>query len=202
MVNEGSEQTGNSVTISKDGSHVIHYWSLDKAGNQEEKKAVEIQLDQTAPTITFSAEDDIEYSADQVVNISCKALDELSTIASSICKDLSTPAYQLGLSTHTMTAAATDLAGNNASKSIRFIVTVDYESLVILTKQFLADKEDKATSYINKLKAAKKSEEKGNIKARDSQINAYIKLVSTKGSKDFNKDQAEVLLRLAQSLKK
>ncbi|MFC0272775.1 lipocalin-like domain-containing protein [Metabacillus herbersteinensis] len=204
-LNEGAEQTGNSVKISEDGKHLLHYWSIDKAGNREEKKSVEINLDQTAPTITFSVKDDTKFGVDQEVNVTCLAEDALSGIASSSCKDMKTPAYQLGLGAYSIIADATDKAGNNSSASLNIMITVDYDSLVSLTEQFLAqsgDKNNNPKPFINKLDAAKSSEEMGKIHARNGQIGAYINQVKAKSDKGLTAEQAEVLIDLAESLLK
>ncbi|MBM7602917.1 fibronectin type 3 domain-containing protein/lysophospholipase L1-like esterase [Metabacillus crassostreae] len=205
ILDEEKEQKGNSVSITEDGKHSLSYWSVDKAGNKEEKNSVEINIDQTVPTITFSLADQTEFSVDQEVNITCVAEDELSGIDSSTCEDLKSPAYQLGIGEQTIEAAATDLAGNQTNKSITISITVDYGSLGRLTEQFLAKSEGKNKNpkpYLSKLQAAKKSHAKGNMKARDGQIGAYMNQVKAKAGKDFTTEQAEILINLATILKK
>ncbi|WP_083964447.1 MULTISPECIES: OmpL47-type beta-barrel domain-containing protein [Metabacillus] len=204
-LNEEVEKTGNSVKISNDGKHLLHYWSVDKAGNREEKNSVEINLDQTAPTITFSLKDAAEFSVDQEVRVSCLAEDKLSGISSSTCEDVIAPAYQLGLGTHSIKAEATDNAGNMSNASVNFMVTVNYDSLRNLTEHFLVQSGDKgknAKPFISKLEAAKASEENGNKEARDGQIGAYINQIKAKSGKVFSEEHAEVLINLAQSIVK
>ncbi len=50
-MDNGAPQTGQSVTITSEGIHSLTYWSVDHAGNVEEKKTVSIQLDKTGPTL-------------------------------------------------------------------------------------------------------------------------------------------------------
>ncbi|TXC86070.1 G-D-S-L family lipolytic protein [Metabacillus litoralis] len=203
ILDEEKEQQGNSVSITEDGKHSLSYWSVDKAGNKEEKKSVEINIDQTVPTITFSVEDQTEFAVDQEVNVTCLAEDALSGIDSSTCKDLKSPAYQLGVGPHTIEANATDLAGNQTNAIITISVTVDYDSLGRLTEQFLAKSDNSNKNpkpYLSKLQAAKKSHDKGNTKARDGQIGAYINQVKAKAGKDFTTEQSEILINFASIL--
>ena len=49
---DGGPMTGGlSVAISGDGTHTLEYWSVDKAGNAETHKTVEVKIDSGAPTI-------------------------------------------------------------------------------------------------------------------------------------------------------
>jgi hypothetical protein len=49
---DGGPMTGGlSVQISGDGTHTLEYWSVDKAGNAETHKTVEVKIDSDAPTI-------------------------------------------------------------------------------------------------------------------------------------------------------
>ncbi|MGM0922731.1 MAG: LamG-like jellyroll fold domain-containing protein [Bacillota bacterium] len=202
-LNEGAEQIGDSVKISKDGKYLLQYWSIDKAGNREEKKSVEINLDQTAPMIAFSEADGTEFGVDQEMNITCIAEDALSGIASSSCKGLTIPAYKLGLGSHSIIGHAIDKAGNSSSATLNIIVTVNYKSLGSLTEQFLEQSDNKNYNpkpFISKLEAAKSSEEKGKIHARNGQIRSYINQVKTKIGSEFTAEQAKVLIDLANSL--
>ncbi|WP_373463793.1 OmpL47-type beta-barrel domain-containing protein [Paenibacillus sp. V4I9] len=50
-IDGSTPQTGNTVTISSEGIHTLVYWSVDHAGNAEEKKSLSLHLDKTAPSI-------------------------------------------------------------------------------------------------------------------------------------------------------
>ena len=50
-IDGSTPQTGNTVTITSEGIHTLVYWSVDYAGNVEEKKSLSIHLDKTAPSI-------------------------------------------------------------------------------------------------------------------------------------------------------
>ncbi len=51
MLDGGTTQGGTSVLIKGDGVHTLKYWSVDKAGNAEAQKTVEVKIDGSAPTI-------------------------------------------------------------------------------------------------------------------------------------------------------
>lgn len=53
-VNDGEQQTGNSVVLSADGTHTLAYWSVDVDGNVEELHTATITIDKTVPTATFT----------------------------------------------------------------------------------------------------------------------------------------------------
>jgi hypothetical protein len=52
MVDGGVEKTGTSVSVSEEGAHTLEYWSVDKAGNAEATKSIEVNVDKTAPSIS------------------------------------------------------------------------------------------------------------------------------------------------------
>lgn len=54
-VDGGTQQKGTSVTIKEGGSHIISYWSVDKAGNIETPHTAAVQIDKTAPTTLDNA---------------------------------------------------------------------------------------------------------------------------------------------------
>ncbi|WP_179158751.1 SGNH/GDSL hydrolase family protein [Bacillus sp. EB106-08-02-XG196] len=204
-LNGSADQEGRTVTITEDGKHVLEYWSIDQSGNIEPKKIFKINIDKTAPEITFSVEDGTVFNVDQPVTITCQAADDLSGVASSTCEDVSVPAYELGLGNHTFNAEAVDIAGNKSTKSVTINVVVDFDSLGKLTQLFLT--ESKGNSSIlealnAKLEAAKASEEKGNKDARDGQLNAYINQLKAKTNKDFTENQVQMLIKFAEVLKK
>jgi large repetitive protein len=49
MVDGGAQQTGNTVTLTTDGTHTVAYWSVDWAGNTEQQKSLTVTIDKTAP---------------------------------------------------------------------------------------------------------------------------------------------------------
>ncbi|MEH7096132.1 endo-1,4-beta-xylanase [Neobacillus vireti] len=53
-VDNGAQQTGNSITISDEGVHNFTYWSVDNAGNIEAEHSATVKIDKTAPTLTIT----------------------------------------------------------------------------------------------------------------------------------------------------
>ncbi|MEC0091203.1 DUF7402 domain-containing protein [Paenibacillus macquariensis] len=53
ILNDGEEQTGNSVVFKEEGVHKLQYWSVDKAGNVEERHTATVKIDKTGPNVTF-----------------------------------------------------------------------------------------------------------------------------------------------------
>jgi hypothetical protein len=56
-VDGGAQQTGNSVTLTTDGTHTVAYWSVDWAGNTEQQKTVTVSIDKTPPVPASLAAD-------------------------------------------------------------------------------------------------------------------------------------------------
>ena len=50
-VDGGAQKTGSSIVIPADGPHTLAYWSVDWAGNIEQKHTMEVTLDKTAPVV-------------------------------------------------------------------------------------------------------------------------------------------------------
>ena len=100
--------------------------------------SVTIKIDKAPPLITFSGNAG-SYTVAQSVNISCSAVDPApgSGIASSSCPGAHGPAWTFGLGTTLLNASATDVAGNSASASTGFTVTVTPASLCTLTDTFV-----------------------------------------------------------------
>lgn len=186
------------ITVSTDGINTIEYRSTDKAGNTEELHALQVQIDRQAPTVTFSVYDGKVYEIDQMVTITCQAADTGSGIATTTCANLSAPAYKFKVGANTVTASATDVAGNMDSSTIQFHVKVSLESLIRLIKQFLAhDHSGYGNSLILKLGGVLMSEGK----ARAGKLEAFQKEVSAQSGKALEPEQSDILIRLADMLK-
>lgn len=197
-VNGGAAQQGTSISINTDGVHSIAFWSVDNAGNVEVKQSVTVQVDKTVPTITYSGNAG-SYTVDQAVAITCAASDNLSGVASDTCQDLSGPAYTFALGANSYSASATDNAGNLGEGSTSFTVSVTYDSLCNLTKQF-SSKADVASALCAKLDAAEASAERGNAKSAAGQIEAYLNQVKAQSGKALTAEQAAILAGLAGAL--
>ena len=98
--------------------------------------SVTIKRDATPPTVMFTG-NAARYSVDDQVTIQCTAADALSALASDTCPRVDAPAYTFGVGTTTLSASATDNAGNTGYGSTTFNVAVTPSSLCNLTEQFI-----------------------------------------------------------------
>ena len=105
--------------------------ATDNAGNSTSVTVSGIKIDKTKPVITYTGNAGA-YTVDQTVVITCHATDALSGLASDTCTGVNAPAYTLASGSHTLTATATDIAGNAANGSTTFTIGTtpsDEESL-------------------------------------------------------------------------
>ena len=108
---------------------------VDRAGNSA-TTTYAAQIDKAPPTLGFTG-DAGSYGLLDTVAITCTASDALSGIASSTCPNANGPAWSFGAGSHTLSASATDAAGNTASASTTFSVVVAPAALSTLTRQFV-----------------------------------------------------------------
>lgn len=88
-IDEGEEQKYTEpFTLSEEGNHVIYYYSVDKMGNKESMKSINVILDKTAPetlvTINapFSKNGETLYAAENFTyNYTISAKDNISGMA-------------------------------------------------------------------------------------------------------------------------
>jgi hypothetical protein len=137
------------------------------------------------------------YTVDQDVSITCAASDATSGVESSTCEDISGPAYSFGLGHHTLSASATDVAGNTGSGSTSFDVIVTFDSLANLVDRF-STSDDVTAGLTDKLAAAATAK---NPKTRANQLNAFESQVSAQTGKALTAEQAALLISLAEALK-
>ena len=108
----GATQAGTSVSIDDEGQHVLEFWSVDEAGNEEAHRTLEVRIDRTAPSISHVIAPDANvngwHSAEVTVTFTCT--DTLSGVAS--CTD---PQLVSGEAAgQLVTGSAVDTAGNEA----------------------------------------------------------------------------------------
>jgi len=173
-----------SLLINTEGVTTITYWGTGFDNNSEAPQARRVQIDWTAPTVTFSGNAGT-YTVDQMVNIACTATDSLSGVASSTCRTISGPAYAFNLGSNTFSASAADVAGNTGIGSTSFTVQVTSDSLANLTQRF-ESKKGVAHALI--------------VKLQHGQLGAYMHQVTAESGKSLTTDQGAVLLRLATAM--
>jgi endonuclease/exonuclease/phosphatase family metal-dependent hydrolase len=184
------------VVLSTDGAdQTVTRSAMTKGGGTVTATITGISIDKTAPTITFTGA--TTYTVDQNVSITCVISDTLSGLAAGrTCETASGPAYLLGVGTHTLHASGVDLAGNPASATFTYTISVTYETLCALTR-ILVTSDEIAQSLCDQLDAAEAAEARGNTGARTKQLTAYRNLVGAQRGKSISNTDANVLIQLA-----
>jgi hypothetical protein len=168
--------------------HAVYAASVDYAGNVESIETAAFKVDTTSPVVAFSSHP-ASYTVDEQVTISCSASDPSpgSGLAASTCDgaSLDVPAYTLGLGSHTLSATATDDAGNVGTGSTTFDVVVTPASLENVVRLLVAD-HGIASSLLAKIDA-------GNVAAFDHEVDAQT-------GKKISAADAALLKQLAAAL--
>jgi len=123
-------------SVTADTAGVSFTCSATSAGGTASASTGTIKRDATNPTVTYAGNAGT-YGLVDMVAITCTAADNLSGVASSTCAGASGPAWAFGAGSHTLSATATDNAGNLGSATATFTVTVTPGSLGALTLQFV-----------------------------------------------------------------
>ncbi|ULT57335.1 Ig-like domain-containing protein [Neobacillus drentensis] len=178
-----------------DGAKTVYIEFNDHAGNVSERYQQKIILDTTAPVIQFTGNKGT-YPVDAKIAISCSAVDELSGVASANCPSTEGYAFDFGVGVQTISALATDKAGNKTVAEEKFTVTVDFDSLSRLTQSFVS-KDEVAHSLVAKLQSAKEAAVKGNKLAIDGKLKAYVNELSSQSGKAISEQQANILIDLS-----
>ena len=185
-----------SSTSSGEGAITLTATCADVAGNSA-TDSVTVNVDKSAPTVTYTGGG--TYTVDQNVSITCSASDSVSGVASSTCAGVSGPAWSFGLGTHSVSATATDNAGNTGSGSTTFTVTVDATSLCNVVQQW-AKNAGIANSLCVKLQAAAAAAARGQAKTKQNNVDAFDSEVSAQSGKAFTAAQAKLLVQFAAAL--
>jgi probable HAF family extracellular repeat protein len=154
--------------------------------------------DVTPPTIGYSSHP-ATYTVDQHVSIACTATDAESGIASNTCAPVDGDAYVFGLGAHTFSATATDNAGNSASASTSFSVSVTFGSLTNLTRRFVTNTEV-ADALAADLSDAEAARAKGKPKQVEAALNDYRHGVQAQIGKSITSERGSILIGLSQGL--
>jgi hypothetical protein len=157
-----------------------------------------VSVDLTPPTIGYSSHP-ATYTVDQHVSITCTATDAESGIASNTCAPIDGDAYIFGLGQHTFSATATDNAGNSASASTSFSVSVTFGSLTNLTRRFVTSTKV-ADALVANLRDAEAARAKGKPKAVEADLNDYRHGVQAQVGKSITAERGSILIGLSQAL--
>jgi hypothetical protein len=186
-----------SSTSTGEGTLTLTSTCQDLAGNKA-SASYSVKVDKTSPTVAFAGNAGT-YTVAQSVSISCSASDALSGLASETCPSVSGTAWSLGLGTHTVSATATDNAGNTGSASASYTVTVDETSLCALVHTFSTNS-GIANSLCVKLDAAGAAAARGQLKTKANILSAFDNEVAAQSGKALTTAQAMLLTEFAAAL--
>ncbi len=184
------------------GTTTVTYAATDAVGNTATATQRVTVTDTTAPSIAVPA--DAEYQlvsdvpaghpTDATASDNCGAV--TVTMVETNNGGAGSPASPLII---TRTFTATDTAGNTASAKQTITVRVNETSLCTLTRR-LVSKEGVADSLCVKLANAAGARDRGNQKAAQNILKAYINEVEAQRGKAIATEDAELLILLATGL--
>lgn len=183
-----NETNCDDVTINTDIHETTYTCSATSAGGTT-TKSVAIKRDATPPSVTYTGNAGT-YGVSQDVSIQCHADDGFSLVASSTCADVSDPAWQLGLGTHTYGASATDNAGNVGSGSTSFTVNVTTADLIALVNAWVSG--HGAAGVKNSLIAK--------LEGKHPSVSAFVNELQALSGKKIPADKAALLISFAQAM--
>ncbi|WP_051250443.1 discoidin domain-containing protein [Paenibacillus harenae] len=187
------------LILDQEGTHQVQY---RRSVDTEETSSLEVKVDLTAPRLTLTG--DTHFMIDQDILITCSAADTVSGVTYSPCHAplLQTKAYTLEPGQHAVTVTAEDTAGHQTTAAHTYTVTVTFDSLKIVTNDFMQETggnswQTVAKSLNQKLDQAKNAAATGKIDAARSMMADYIKQVTDQTGKYFTNEQADILIRWA-----
>lgn len=152
-------------------------------------------LDVTPPAILFTGNQGA-YTVDEDIAISCEVSDDLSGVASTTCAAVIGPAYTFAIGNHSYLASATDRAGNTATSSAVFAVSVTFDSLAALVTRFTTNA-GIASGLNAKLRAVASAP---NANARRGAFTAFENQVRAQTGRALTVEHAAILRELAATL--
>ncbi len=186
----------SQFTIANEGVTTVTYSASNFSGIQEAPGTLELRIDKTAPAIQFTGQH--SYTVSQNVYIGCTASDGLSGLAAEPCTSplVDRPAYTFEPGSHQVSVTAADKAGNTSQGIWNFEVSVTYEGLADLVRQFLPDSEI-ANGLTSKLMNAQEADIHGNSNAKEGMLHAFNNQVDAQSGKKLTIEQAQILKKLA-----
>lgn len=188
--------TTTSVS-SGQGTIALSATCADVAGNIGTASAT-VKVDSSAPAVAFSGNAGT-YTVDDTVTIGCSATDAVSGIASSTCPTVSASAVSFGLGAHTLTATATDEAGNTTTVSTTFTVVLNASGLCALVHQ-LSSSEDVADGLCDKIRQIAAASAAGKTKVASNVLGALGNQLRAQTGKALTAAEATLIAGLAAQL--
>ena len=184
-----------AVTLREGAAQSAAGTAKDAAGNAGSGSLGGLNVDETAPVVTFTGNAGT-YTIAQTVSIACTATDALSGIASTTCAPVSGPAASFGLGTTSRSASATDRAGNVGTGSVTFTVGVTCGALHDLIGQWVSNA-GVASSLQAKVDAICAAP---NANAKSGKLGAFDNQVAAQTGKALTKEHADLLVQYAGQL--
>lgn len=186
--------------IANEGVTSVTYSAANGGVNQPTPGKLEVRIDKTAPELRFSGER--AYTVQQAVYIRCTAADALSGLANDPCSGLlvDRPAYTLEPGSHEVTVSAADKAGNTTAVTFTYEVTVTYEGVSALIRQFVTDRMI-AEALCRELELAREAEERGKTQIKEAILRAFGHQLDALSGKKMTAEQAAILKKLVGHLK-
>jgi large repetitive protein len=199
-VDGGVQQTGNSVTLTTEGTHKIIYWSVDYAGNVEQSHSTTVKIDKTGAEITVSGLEKGSLSDALYILPVISIKDSMSGVDDSktqITLDGNSyqpgdaiQLYKLPLGSHTLIVNGSDLAGNPASYKVTFNTYASIAGLKQLVTRFATNNWIDNAGITNSLQQ----------KLGNSILQTFINDIQGQRGKHISNEAAEYLLRDANAL--
>jgi hypothetical protein len=192
-----TEATSNpvSVLLSSEGRTVLSFFATNQAGLTEAPQSLTVQIDETAPVVTYSGNAG-SYGITATVDIACTASDSLSGIAATTCEDIEAPAYTFAAGANSRTAEAFDFARNRGEATTSFRVDATYDDLCLLSGQFRSG-QALGESLCAILNQAQRDQAAGRQDRKRERIDTYIDMVRKNVPRVFTQPQADVLIKFA-----
>lgn len=144
--------------------------------------------DTTAPLVVFSGQQAV-YDISETVVIGCATGDAVGVV-STTCVNIASPATSFVVGVNTVTATATDAAGNTGSASVVFTVEVSSDGLQSLVTEILgADAQPMLTTLESAASAP-------NVNAKAGKVAAFKNQVRAQRGKKLTAAEADLLLAL------
>jgi hypothetical protein len=153
-----------------------------------------VKVDRTAPVVAFSGNAGT-YAASAMIHITCSASDAMSGVATSNCANVDGPAYSFGVGAHSISATATDRAGNEGGASAMYTVTVDVASINAVIDQLIGD-----ANVANGLRAKLDAIGNGNARNKANLVRAFVNQVEAQRGKKLSNAVADLLIGLVGAL--
>jgi hypothetical protein len=135
------------------------------------------------------------YTVDQTINITCSISDALSGLASASCPPINVPAYTLGAGAQSRSVSATDIAGNTATATVAFTISVNASGMTNLINMFIGQS---APQLVGSYKALLEQISRASTAAaKAGAVTAFVNAVNAQAGNAFTQPQAATLVRLA-----